>query len=274
MRLVNVATGKFEELAGSPEYAILSHTWGDNELAFEDIACDHVQTQNSYSKIRGTIKQARRRNIHYVWIDTCCIDKRSSAELSEAINSNSMFQWYKNAAVCFAYLEDLGSNTDLGVGVERCRWFTRGWTLQELTAPKEVQFLDQNWNDKGTNDSLQDTVSRITGIWKDILLGTATLGSISAAEKMSWAACRRTRRQEDVNMVWIYGEGPKAFTRLQEEIIKHTNDLSIFAWDSSVGTSIEPCCGVLAESPEVRQSYFVRLSHMPLIRHLDCNNID
>ena len=261
-----------------------------------------------------------------------------------------MFQWYKNAAVCFAYLEDLSPDTSPEVGLERCRWFTRGWTLQELIAPKEVRFLDQNWNDKGTKDSLQDAVSWITGIRKDILLGTATLGNISAAQKMSWAAYRKTTRQEDiaysllgifeVNMALIYGEGSKAFTRLQEEIIKHTNDLSIFAWDPSVNGDTGPYCGVLAESPavfrnqghlqelsttsrpfvpefsitnrglrittelrvstnvnvgpqgyflclsnfhippgigiylkKVGQSYFIRLSHMPLLGHLDNNNI-
>lgn len=183
MRLINVATGKLEEPAGSPEYAILSHTWGCDELTFEDMADDQVRTLSKYSKIRGAIEQARRRDIRYVWINTCCIDKRSSAELSKAINS--MFQWYKNAAVCFAYLKDLSPDTSPEVGLERCRWFTRGWTLQELIAPKEVRFLNQNWNDKGTKDSLQDAVSRITGIRKDILLGTATLGNISAAEKMS-----------------------------------------------------------------------------------------
>ncbi|KAK4213540.1 heterokaryon incompatibility protein-domain-containing protein [Rhypophila decipiens] len=266
MRLINVATGKLEdwEPAGAPAYAILSHTWGDNEPKLEDMACYPAHdTRNKYCKIRETIKQATLRNIHYVWIDTCCIDKRSSAELSEAINS--MFQWYKNAAVCFTYLEDLKPDADIDLGLETCRWTTRGWTLQELIAPKDVQFLDRDWNNRGTKESLQETISRVTGIRRDILLGTAALGGISAAEKMSWAASRKTTREEDmaysllgifeVNMALIYGEGPKAFTRLQEEIIRHTNDLSIFAWNASQRTSggiIDPyLCGVLAESPRV-----------------------
>lgn len=259
MRLINVATGRLEEPADTPKYAILSHTWGGNELTFEDLAYNNVHTQDNYYKIRGTIEQARLYKIQYIWIDTCCIDKRSSAELSEAINS--MFQWYKDAQVCFTYLEDLDPDANVDVGLKRCRWFQRGWTLQELIAPKDVLFFDRDWNEKGTKVSLQDSISGITGIRKEILLGTAMLGNISAAEKMSWAASRETTRLEDmaysllgifeVNMALIYGEGPKAFTRLQEEIIKHTNDLSILAWDASAGASINPYCGILAESPKV-----------------------
>lgn len=219
------------------------------------MASDRVKTMSKYSKIRGTMEQASRRNIRYVWIDTCCIDKRSSAELSEVINS--MFQWYRNAAVCFTLLEDLMADADLEEGLQRCRWFTRGWTLQELIASNEVRFFDREWKDRGSKIALQDTISHITGIRKDVLLGTTRLGDVLAAEKMSWDASRQTTRQEDiaysllgifeVSMALIYGEGPNAFTRLQEEIIRRTNDLSIFAWDSTaLGTRY---CGLLVTSP-------------------------
>ena len=171
-----------------------------------------------------------------------------------------MFRWYKDAVLCFAYLEDLpiGRAAASKDELERCRWFTRGWTLQELIAPKEVRFYDRGWNYRGSKKSLQDAISRVTAIDKDVMLGRSRLGSIPVAERMSWASRRQTTRQEDmaycllgifgVNMALIYGEGVKAFTRLQEEIIKRTNDISILAWDSRGGSS-GPYCGVLAESP-------------------------
>ncbi|KAK4112224.1 HET-domain-containing protein [Canariomyces notabilis] len=257
MRLINVHTGQLEEPKGPPPYAILSHTWGDSEVSFRDLNHPDVESRPQYAKIRHSRRLAASRNLDYVWIDTCCIDKSSSAELSEAINS--MFEWYKNAEVCFAHIEDLPSGGDTCTEGElgRCRWFTRGWTLQELIAPKEVRFYDQNWEDRGTKQSLRDMVSHVTGIRKDILLGAARLDDISVSERMSWAAHRNTTRREDiaysllgifdVNMPLIYGEGGKAFIRLQEEIIKRTNDLSLFAWDARDIT--EPYCGILADSP-------------------------
>ncbi|KAK3905972.1 HET-domain-containing protein [Staphylotrichum tortipilum] len=262
MRLINVRTRELEEHVIPPPYAILSHTWRDTEISFRDMTtCADVWSRPACDKIYGSVRKAVRHHLDYVWIDTCCIDKSSSAELSEAINS--MFRWYKDAAVCFAYLEDLpvgqGDATEAELG--RCRWFTRGWTLQELIAPDEIQFYDRGWNDRGTKEALQDALSHITGIGKDVLLGRnlSRLGSIPVAERMSWASRRRTTRQEDmaycllgifdVNMPMIYGEGTKAFIRLQEEIIKRTNDLSILAWDSRGRSRAGRYCGVLSESP-------------------------
>ncbi len=244
-----------------PPYAILSHTWRKNEISFQDMtSCADVQSKPEYDKIRNSSRKALHQKLDFIWIDSCCIDKSSSAELSEAINS--MFRWYKDAVVCFAYLEDLpiGQSTATKPELERCRWFTRGWTLQELIAPKEVRFYDRGWNCRGTKETLQDSISSITAIKTHVLLGKHLnrLGSIPVAERMSWASRRETTRQEDmaycllgifgVNMALIYGEGANAFTRLQEEIIKRTNDLSIFAWDSR-GRSSGPYCGLLAESP-------------------------
>jgi len=171
------------------------------------------------------------------WIDTCCIDKTSSAELSEAINS--MFSWYQKSQVCYAYLSDVSSSANDHYKAKsefrRSNWFTRGWTLQELLAPKFVEFYDQNWVEIGTRAAMQKLLHEITGIrtFDDI-------GSANVAEKMSWASRRVTTRIEDqayclmglfgVNMPLLYGEGAKAFLRLQLEIWNMTNDESIFAW--------------------------------------------
>jgi hypothetical protein len=156
-----------------------------------------------------------------------------------------MFQWYQDARECYAYLSDvarLGSDAPkVKDQLKNCRWFTRGWTLQELIAPKKILFYNQVWQCIGTKSNFVDTISSITNIDKRILLGKRLLEDYSVATRMSWAAHRDTKRIEDlayclmgifgVNMPFIYGEGPKAFLRLQEEIIKHDNDLTIFAWD-------------------------------------------
>ena len=163
--------------------------------------------------------------------DLCCIDKTSSAELSEAINS--MYRWYQESGVCYAYLADVPPNA-----FSKSRWFTRGWTLQELIAPSTVIFLDQKWQEIGTKSSLQRVISEITGIPTDILLG-GDLEDASIAQRMSWASKRETTRVEDaayclmgifsIHMPMLYGEGERAFIRLQEEIMRVSDDHSLFA---------------------------------------------
>lgn len=152
---------------------------------------------------------------------------------------------YKWSAVCFAFLSDLEPERDFGddenllgpPGLSKCRWFTRGWTLQELIAPKRVEFYDRNWQIRGTRSSLQQELSLITLIDVDIIGDSNLLSTIPVGRRMSWAADRQTTRVEDraysllgifdVSLPLIYGEGPKAFIRLQEEIIKQHNDLSL-----------------------------------------------
>lgn len=222
-----------------PPYGILSHTWEGGEVSYQDMMNDTAMGKDGYRKIEMTCKLALADKLEYVWVDTCCIDKTCSAELSEAINS--MFQWYKRAAVCYVWLSDLKPSpiTDL-TAAKACKWFTRGWTLQELIAPKEVRFYDQRWTFKGTKTTLLQGLSTITGVDSNVLNNTLPLSSVAVARRMSWAATRKTTREEDiaycllgifdVNMPMLYGEGPKAFFRLQEEIIKGASDLSIFAW--------------------------------------------
>jgi hypothetical protein len=243
MKLINARTIKIEEFNESaiPHYGILSHTWEDSEILFQEIGLPGIESNNGYAKIEKACQLAIRKRLNYVWVDTCCIDKSSSSELSEAINS--MFRWYMKSDICFVYLSDLGEGVPTECGLEHCKWFTRGWTLQELIAPSNLEFYDAAWNVRGTKRGLEETLHQITGIDKNVLRNSDLLNKIPVAKKMSWAASRQTTRTEDlaycllgifdVNMPLIYGEGCKSFLRLQEEVVKTTHDLTIFGWKSS-----------------------------------------
>jgi hypothetical protein len=260
MRLIKCSTLKFAEFVGAeiPPYAILSHTWEKEEVLFRHICSLVDMTHKKESlKIIETCRLAIKDGFDYVWIDTCCIDKSSSAELTEAINS--MFNWYKRSGRCYVYLCDFQSQ-DSSSDFSRCRWFTRGWTLQELVAPTDIHFYDKDWRYFGSKAELGAALSTITGIERPILDGKTSLFVISVAKKMSWAARRETTREEDlaycllgifgISMSLVYGEGARAFTRLQEEIMKETNDLTLFAWQAEAG-ALETTAyrGILARSP-------------------------
>lgn len=157
-----------------PRYAILSHTWStapSSELTFRDLTTTTTYpTLPGYPKLHAACAVARREGFDWIWIDTCCIDKSSSAELSEAINS--MFDWYRGAAVCYAYLADVHLDLDGGYMMAQfaaSRWFTRGWTLQELVAPSVVVFLDAAWQEMGTRSSLVEEIAAVTGIDEEVL---------------------------------------------------------------------------------------------------------
>jgi hypothetical protein len=229
--------------ANIPPYAILSHTWGkeEDEVTFEDVQNKAYKHLPGYAKIRFCGEQAKKDNLVYFWVDTCAIDKRSSAELQEAINS--MFMWYEEAAICYAYLSDFPDA--MSVDGEECQfrkagWHSRGWTLQELLAPRNVTFYTHDWTFIGTKRSLCKQLSDITGIDLYIIMRIREIASASVAQRMSWASRRQTTRAEDtayclmgifsVNMPMLYGEGERAFLRLQEEICKDSDDNSIFAW--------------------------------------------
>ncbi|KAI5986980.1 heterokaryon incompatibility protein-domain-containing protein, partial [Pisolithus orientalis] len=238
-------------------YAILSHRWGD-EVGYEEMTGlmkmeehkrDKVRQRSGYQKIIKSCKQAVKDGHEWLWIDTCCIDKRSSSELSEAINS--MYQWYQNAQVCYAYLSDVDElprptkpyhirsfrERNGWLGPE---WFTRGWTLQELIAPRELEFFNKEWVPIGNKRHLAVVLEDITGIPREVLRDGLSTQRLSVAQIMSWAAHRKTERVEDrayslmgmfgVNMPMLYGEGEKAFQRLQLKIIRRSSDQSIFAW--------------------------------------------
>ena len=263
MRLINVETLQLETFAGGTEvpYAILSHCWGEDEVLFQDMFDGNAPWKKGYAKIQRFCAVARSEGLRYVWIDTCCIDKSSSAELSEAVNS--MFCSYRQASVCFAYLHDCPSNAFDGTVREdhfdASKWFTRGWTLQELVVPADVVFLSAEWKEFGTRRSLSNRISIITNIPAGILAGTSTLASYSVAQTLSWAAERVTTRPEDrayslmglldVHMPVIYGEGgEQAFLRLQQEILRRFDDQTILAWELSPNTAV--VTGLLAPSPD------------------------
>ncbi|KAK6072734.1 HET domain-containing protein [Seiridium cupressi] len=227
---------------------------------------ERAQRRKGFGKIRLACELALKARYDYVWVDTCCIYKSSSTELTEAINS--MFEWYSKAAICYAYLSDY-SLSDPTSGLHESQWFTRGWTLQELIAPPEVEFYDQAGQLFGTRDSLRPGISAITGIEEEVLTSNPSrdleslLRSIPVARRMSWASRRRTTRKEDiaycllgifsVNMPMLYGEGMRAFTRLQEEIMKDSNDLTLFIWQGCASSpddlNVTEYRGILAHDP-------------------------
>jgi len=198
MRLLDTKTLKLYEFFGSniPPYAILSHTWGDGEVSFQEMQSGDAGSKAGYEKVKRCCEIAAAGGFQYAWVDTCCIDKTSSSELSEAINS--MYLWYKDSGVCYAYLSDVPS-IDLqavqeirgSVPFRQSRWFTRGWTLQELLAPDELVFYAQDWTKIGPRSSLESLIKEITRIPLPEWRGACV------AQIMSWASGRETTRSED-----------------------------------------------------------------------------
>ncbi|KAI0549737.1 heterokaryon incompatibility protein-domain-containing protein [Xylaria curta] len=259
MRLINVHTLELEEFWGRdpPAYGIASHTWGSEEVSFQEWKDRaSISHKAGYHKIVEMAQLAMAFGLNYVWVDTNCIDKTSSAELSEAINS--MFNWYAAARQCFVYFDDVASTqreeaSDYNSeSLQDARWFTRGWTLQELIAPGHLVFLSQNWqiigdlsktdtpNPRSVESKIAVDISVITGIDQEVLHVREEYKKRSIAARMHWASRRKTTRVEDmaycllglfkINMPLLYGEGKTAFQRLQEEIMKVSIDQSIFAW--------------------------------------------
>lgn len=247
MRLLKVENGgnfSLVEYTGKnfPRYAILSHTWGpDNEeVTFDDLKGNTAAHKAGYDKIRFCGKEAARNDLQYFWVDSCCIDKSNSTELSEAINS--MFRWYQRASRCYVYLSDVSesfngdgrSSQGWELAFRRSRWFTRGWTLQELLAPSSVQFFSKEGKLLGSKQSLEQTIHEITGIEVAALRGTL-LSEFGVDERLMWAAGRATKVEEDtiysllglfdIHMPLIYGEGqPNALRRLRKEIEEARSD--------------------------------------------------
>jgi hypothetical protein len=240
-----------------PEYAILSHTWGsdEEEVTYRDMIDGTGKNKVGYEKIRFCGKRARRDGLYNFWVDTCCINKSSDSELTEAINS--MFRWYRKAAKCYVYLADVSTNDQIDTSLqhweaafENSRWFTRGWTLQELIAPPLVEFFCSNGNRLGNKKSLEWQLYEITGIPVSALQGNP-LSEFSFDERILWAKIRKTKREEDkaycllgifdISMPIIYGEGKKnAFRRLKREWEYQLEDLSTIsqALPSSVSTPL------------------------------------
>ena len=226
-----------------PPYAILSHTWKEGqEVTFKDLVDGTGQSKAGHDKIRFCAQQAERDGLRYFWVDTCCIDKSNNVELQEAINS--MFCWYKNAAKCYVYLSDVSMRKRKAnaesfeytwePAFRESRWFTRGWTLQELLAPRSVEFFSREGEQLGDRRTLERQTCEITGIDALALQGKP-LHEFGIEERLSWTKGRQTTRKEDkaysllgifgVYMSLIYSEGEEhAFKRLREEINKDKED--------------------------------------------------
>ncbi|KAJ6439841.1 HET-domain-containing protein [Purpureocillium lavendulum] len=268
MRLLNTSTLQLEVFTGVavPPYTILSHRWEDEEVTLEDMKTGAAARMKGFAKIESSAHRARSDGCGHIWIDTCCIDKSSSAELSEAINS--MFAWYQAAERCIVYLSDVSTLEDLAGSA----WFTRGWTLQELIAPRAVVFLNCAWRVLGDKTTLRPQLHAITRVPDAVLLagGNADadadhyLAAVPACRKLSWAAGRATTRPEDeaycllgllgVAVPLLYGEGSaRAFRRVQEAYVReHPDDESVLAWTvepAEVDARASPYWPLLASSP-------------------------
>ena len=244
MRLLRSKPGGGFELSNFktdniPPYAILSHTWSEGgEVTYDELVAGKGKNKAGYAKLRFCEERATKDNVSYFWVDTCCIDKRDNNELNTALNS--MFRWYQRATKCYVYLSDVHVPDEVmdaqtfritwEDAFRRSRWFTRGWTLQELLAPASVEFFSANGKQLGSKITLEQAIHETTQI-PIKALRKYDLQEFSVDERMSWATRRRTTVEEDkaycllglndVFLPLIYGEGEKhALRRLREEIQK------------------------------------------------------
>lgn len=293
-----------------PEYAILSHTWisPKDEITYQDFKQrkgdieNDIFKQKGWAKLRRYCDRAKRDGWEWAWMDTCCIDKTNPADTQEAINA--MFRWYQNAGVCYAYLDDVDTakvdgcpdsdlddiagrdsvadpasrtRTTLKGYLIHAKWFTRGWTLQELLAPPYLVFVDTSWRRIGTRESWADEIKQASRIEARHLtnFNPTDFISCSIAMRFSWASSRLTTVEEDetysllglfgISLPLIYGEGRRqAFDRLQRKLITIYNDDSIFAWKIAQSKSMRS-----AESQEKGKTTSCESHHRPssLERH-------
>jgi len=279
MRLINTTT---LQLAGPfltaelPPYAILSHTWGPDELCYQDMSnmTQHMH-KRGFLKMQRFCQRALQDGYLYGWVDTVCIDKTSSAELSEAINS--MYRWYQKSAMCYVVLEDLftyQASTTLA-DLQKCKWFTRAWTLQELIAPRAVVFVNFDWVEVGRKLEVRfcRKIINITRIDGDTLTGLSPK-RLSIATRMSWASERQSTRPEDlaycllglfgIAIPLLYGEGgTKAFIRLQEEILRSSDDHTIFAWSTEAAAAVAAAVGNSSNSGSKKRKHWGLLAPSP-----------
>ncbi|KAG2135167.1 hypothetical protein DEU56DRAFT_401519 [Suillus clintonianus] len=243
------------------QYAIFSHRWlEEGEPSFKDVE-QRNESAPGYAKLGHFCEVAQKgHGMKFAWSDTCCIDKSSSAELDESIRS--MFRWYRNSAICIVHLAQSTSTGDMTDD----EWFTRGWTLQELIAPKKTKFYNKDWEpltslhyDKGEygDEDILSAISKRTGISRRNLLHFDP-GPFFLKERMEWAAGRRATRDEDiaysltgifnVGLQIAYGEGAdRAFVRLIEALMQVTSDTDILHWTGKA--AVLPHTHALPPSP-------------------------
>ncbi|KAI0545175.1 HET-domain-containing protein [Xylaria curta] len=238
-------------------YAVLSHRWVGQEITYDQLK-DEIEGLRSdpapartpqLDKICRAAETARNLGIKWIWIDSCCINRVNTIEQTESINS--MLKWYSDATICITYLNDVQKHESYGNALDtKCLdslerngpsiWFSRGWTLQELLSPQDMRFYDKDWNFIGTKTTLARVLEEITGIDKRYLTREERFETACIATKMSWMAGRTTTRVEDIaysmlgilniNMTTQYGEGLRAFKRLQQALLSMSGDESLFSW--------------------------------------------
>jgi hypothetical protein len=244
MRLIHARTNELQEFnEPQTEYAILSHRWVDGHevrlqdwevyVARQESASSQIQCKSGFAKIRDACTQAHIRGLEWLWADTVCIDKTNDVEVRTSINR--MFSWYQSASICFVYLDDVQNGKRLeDMTEDKPKWFTRGWTLQELLAPKIVLFFDQTWNFLGNRKELADVISKFTRI-PVAVLRDGNIQSYSHAERISWSIGRKTTLPEDlvysllglseVTLFAEYGIGyQQALLRLKSAILERKRE--------------------------------------------------
>jgi len=275
LELRKFGTGSAE---ARPPYATLSHCWfdDDDEVFFQDLLYQHskaIDRKRGYAKLEAACRLALSMKIGWLWVDTACIDRSSTAELSESINS--MYRWYSDSQVNLVFLGDLDGGLDLDQDAERrlrqCKWMRRAWTLQELIAPRDSRFYDSKWTPVGNKQTLLSLLSAVTRVDKLVLEDPTCISAFSMGRRLSWAALRSVRNVEDnayallgilgVNMSVLYGEGEQAFVRLQKKAFKNNGDASIFIWESSDGMQYR---GPFARSPAEFNHFAYRSETGPL----------
>ncbi|KAK3615470.1 hypothetical protein LTR56_026570, partial [Elasticomyces elasticus] len=212
-----------------PHYAILSHRWlaATDEPTFEDLSNNCAQEKLGYQKLRFCTEQARRDKLQHFWVDTCCINKVNKAEVSRSINS--MFRWYQSAATCYVYLSDVSSQSSDSAkrsNLQSRAWFTRGWTLQELLAPRSVVFYSADGERLGDKRELEQHIHEVTAIPQAALRGRP-LHRFSVDERLARMTVRETTLEEDkayslaglfdISLAHVYGEG---FAQAHKRLLK------------------------------------------------------
>jgi len=243
------------------KYAILSHRWMEGkEITYEMMKSGRQLTRSpGYKKLRKFCEKAGAYGVEFAWSDTCCIDKNSSTEIDESIRS--MFRWYRNSYICIIHL----AQSDTIQSMTGDEWMKRGWTLQELLAPRRIKLFNKQWmpmtgdrNDKSPEDTeVMVALGNATGIHPEYLREFDP-GPFKVDERMTWAAERKTTRVEDVayslmgifnvSMQIAYGEGgDRAFCRLIEAIMQ-AGDPSVLNWVGDAAS--HHCSSAIPRSPE------------------------
>lgn len=268
MRLLNAKSKKLELIPNCerPPYAIVSHRWGadSDEVLFTNFdnmpsPLARIKVMRN-KKVAGACSQALRDGYKHVWLDTCCIDRENQTELTASLNS--MYRWYQESAVCYVYLRDVSDISQ----ITESEWFRRGWTLQELIAPRVVRFFSKDWKLLATREGLIQKIGNRTGIDSRVLQSHGTIPNhVTIAQRMRWATGRNTKEEEDtayslmglfdrVHLHAIYGIKEEAFMKLQYEIMSKSSDQSLFAWVGEVGIT-----RFLAASP----SHYLNVYEIP-----------